>query len=157
MPTDAGKRVHVERSGVVEMALPFAQAFPLFNAEGERRWVAGWDPHFLHPAEPGAEEGAVFQTTHHGGGTTTWVQTRHEPDAGAASFVYVLPDQRTAIVDVVVTPDGEARSRAAVRYRVTSLSPDADEVVRAFADGFDDMMAHWAEAIQRHIVERVPF
>lgn len=82
MPIDAGHRVHVDRSGVVEMALPYAEAFPLFNGEG--------------------------------------------------------------------------RSRAVVRYRMTSLSPDADDFVRAFADGFDDMMAHWAEAIQRHIVEGVP-
>ncbi len=81
------------------------------------------------------------------------MQTRHEPEAGAASFVYVLPGQRTAIVDVVVTPEGEGRSIAAVRYRMTSLSPDADGFVLAFADAFDDMMAHWAEAIQRHIVE----
>lgn len=138
------------------MALPFPEAFPLFNAEGERRWVAGWDPLFVHPPEPGAGEGAVFQTTHHGAGTTTWIQMRHEPDAGAASFVYVLPDKRATIVDVVVTPDGERRSRASVRYRMTSLSPDADDFVRAFADGFDDLMAHWAEAIQRHIVEGLP-
>lgn len=156
MPIDAGKRVHVERSGVVEMALPFADAFPLFNAEGERRWVEGWDPYFVHPPEPGAGEGAVFQTTHHGMGTTIWVQTRHDPDAGGASFVYVLPGQRAAIVDVVVTPVGEGRSRASVRYRMTSLSSQADDLVRAFADAFDEMMAHWAEAIQRHIVEGVP-
>jgi len=156
MPIDSGQRVHVDRSGVVEMALPFAEAFPLFNAEGERRWVAGWDPHFIHPPEPGAGEGAVFQTTHHGMGATTWIQTRHEPDAGAASFAYVLPNQRATIVDVVVTPDGENGSRASVRYRMTSLSADADDLVRAFGDAFDDMMAHWAEAIQRHIVEGVP-
>ena len=44
MATDPGKRVHVERAGVVRMALPAAEALPLFSAEGgERRWVAGWD------------------------------------------------------------------------------------------------------------------
>ena len=46
MATDTAERVHVERRGVVAMDLPSVEAFPLFNAEGERRWVAGWDPSF---------------------------------------------------------------------------------------------------------------
>ena len=63
MAIDTGERVHVERRGVVPMALPFEEAFALFNAVGERRWVAGWDPHFAHPVEPRAGEGVVFQAT----------------------------------------------------------------------------------------------
>jgi len=39
---------------------------------------------------------------------------------------------------------------------MTALSCEADDVVRAFGEAFDDYMAHWAEAIQRHIVEGVP-
>ena len=155
MTNGTGGRVHVERTGVVAMALPAAQAFPLFNAEGERRWVAGWNPRIVHPVAPGAGEGAVFQTEKKGAGTATWVQTRHEPAAGLASFVYVIPDQHVAMVDVAVTPDGEGRSRASVRYRMTSLSSAADDFVRAFGEAFEDFMAHWAEAIQRHIVEGV--
>ncbi|MDE2972334.1 MAG: hypothetical protein OXU35_08495 [Acidobacteriota bacterium] len=156
MATDTGERVHVEKAGVVAMALSAGEAFPLFSAEGERRWVAGWNPRYPHPAGSCAGEGAVFQTTHRGGRTATWVQTRHEPAAGAASFVYVVPDHHTAIVDVVVTPDGEGRSKALVTYRMTSLSSGGDDFVRAFGETFEDTMAHWGEAIQRHVVEGVP-
>ena len=49
MATDIGERVHVERTGVVAMDLPAAEAFPLFSAEGERRWVAGWAPCYEPP------------------------------------------------------------------------------------------------------------
>ena len=38
---DTRERVHVERVGVVGVDRPAAEAFPLCNAEGERRWVAG--------------------------------------------------------------------------------------------------------------------
>ena len=55
-----------------------------------------------------------------------------------------------------MTPDGAGRSQASVRYRMTSLSPDADAFVRTFGEHFEGTMAHWAEAIQRHIVEGVP-
>ncbi len=155
MATRADSRVHIERAGVVRMALTTTDAFPLFNAEGERRWVAGWDPHSVHPADSGVGEGAVFQTRK-GEGTATWVQTRHDPAAGRASFVYVLPDHHVAMVDVRVIPDGDGRSRAAVKYRMTSLSSDADDFVRAFGEGFEDFMVHWEEAIRRHIVEGMP-
>lgn len=138
------------------MALPFEEAFPLFNAEGERRWVAGWDPRHIHPIGPGPGEGVVFQTSREGVGTATWIQTRHEPATGVVSFVYVIPDHHTAMVDVHVTPDGEDRSRAAVKYRMTALSAAGDDFVRVFGEGFEGFMAHWAEAIQRHIVECVP-
>ena len=60
------------------------------------------------------------------------------------------------VVDIGVTPDGDGRSRASVKYRLTSLSADADDFVREFGDGFEDFMFHWEEAIQRHIVEGVP-
>jgi len=156
MATDTEDRIHVERTGVVAMALPIAEAFPLFSAEGERRWVAGWDPRYLSPNGSHAREGLVFQTIKEGVGTATWVQTRHEPATGVASYVYVIPDHHTAMVDVHVTPDGESRSQASVKYRVTSLSSDADGFVRAFGEDFEGYMAHWAEAIQRHVVEGVP-
>ena len=60
------------------------------------------------------------------------------------------------MVDVHVVPEGEGRSRAIVKYRMTSLSPAADDFVRAFGEAFDDTMRDWAEAIRRHIVEGVP-
>ncbi len=135
------------------MALPAAEALPLFNAEGERRWVAGWDPCYLHPVEPATGEGVVFQTTKKGVGTATVGPTRHEPATGVASFVYVIADHHVAIVDVGVTSDGEGRSRASVKYRMTSLSSLADDFVRAFDEAFEGHMVGWAEAIQRHIVQ----
>lgn len=149
-------RVHVDRAGGFIMALAVSDAFPLFSAEGERRWVVGWDPRYLSPNGPHAREGLVFQTIKEGVGTATWVQTRHAPAAGVASFVYVVPGHHTAMVDVRVTSHSENRSRASVKYRMTSLSSDADDFVRAFGEAFEDFMAHWAEAIRRHVVEGVP-
>ena len=151
-----GTRVHVDRTGGFAMAVPVSRAFPLFSAEGERRWVAGWDPRFFSPAGPQAREGLVFQTTKKDVGIATWIQTRHEPAKGVASFVYVIPNHHVAMVDVRVAADGERGSRASVRYRMTSLSAGADDFVRAFGTAFDGFMVHWRHAIQRHIAEGVP-
>ena len=138
------------------MALPAGEAFLLFSAQGERRWVAGWTPHYVHPVNPCVQEGVVFQTLKPDVGTATWVQTRHDPASGCASFVYFVPDHHVAQVDVGVTPIGTQRSRACVTYHMTSLSLHADDFVLAFAETFEAFMADWATAIQRHIVEGVP-
>ena len=50
--TSTVERIHVERNGSVEIALPAEEAFLLFQPEGERRWVAGWKPTYVHPGEP---------------------------------------------------------------------------------------------------------
>jgi len=42
---------HCERSHSFTVALPVAEAFRLFEPEGERRWAEGWDPRYLHPAD----------------------------------------------------------------------------------------------------------
>ena len=59
------------------------------------------------------------------------------------------------MVDVGVSADGEYRSRACVKYRMTSLSSDADDFVREFGEAFEYFMGEWADTIQRHIVEGV--
>ena len=141
---------------MVRMALSATAALPLFSAEGERRWVAWWNPRQLYPVDSGAGEGTVFQTTNKGVGIATWIQTRHEPARGRALFVCVVAEHHAAMVDIVVTPNGEGRSRASVTYRMTSLSTGADDFVRAFGEAFEDLMVHWAEAIQRHVVEGAP-
>ena len=72
MTAGTGNRVHVEKSGVVAMALSVEEAFPLFNADGEQRWAAGWNPRFPRPAEPKVGEGVVFQAVQQEIGTATW-------------------------------------------------------------------------------------
>ncbi len=96
------------------------------------------EPALPAPAESKVGEGVVFQTVQQDVGTATWVQTRHEPAAGLASFVYIVPDHRAVMVDVGVKPDGVNRSLTSVTYRMTSSSSDADDFVRAFADGFEE-------------------
>ncbi len=58
------------QKGSFTLPLQPEQAFDLFTAEGERRWVDGWDPEIL--SDCGAlEPGAVFLTDE-GGEQTIW-------------------------------------------------------------------------------------
>ncbi|NIP81031.1 MAG: hypothetical protein GWM90_18165 [Gemmatimonadetes bacterium] len=138
-------RAVAECRGTVPVPLPVSEAFRLFTPEGERRWVPEWDPSY--PAGPAAPAAGLAFVTGEGREARTWVVTRFEPDAGLASYAYVLPGRRTAVIDVVVEPGPDGGSRARVAYGMTSLSPDEDGVVEEFAAGFEAMMVEWAELI----------
>ena len=153
--TIKSERTHVEQAGVVPMDLPADEAFRLYDPEGERRWVEGWDPTYVHPSEPAVREGVVFQTMT-GEGEATWMQTRYDPATRAASYVYIVPDHRATMVDVGISEPEKGRSQAHVRYRMTALSPEADDFVQAFGDGFGDYLVRWEAAVQKHIVDGVP-
>ena len=65
--------MNVAISGQFTVARPPAEAFELFTARGEERWVPGWRPRF--PAAADVDDtapGTVFETDMHGR-TTTWV------------------------------------------------------------------------------------
>ena len=117
--------------GTVRVPLPPDQAIELFTPEGERRWVAGWDPSY-----PGGDE-AVFLT-----GATTWVTV--ERGDRVRRYARVTPGVQAGTVSVACAPDG-AGTVATVGYELTALGPDAD--LATFAAGYDDFLAGWEREI----------
>ena len=114
--------------GEVRVALPPDAAIELFTPEGERRWVAGWDPRY-----PGADD-TVFLTS-----GTTWVTV--ERGARTRRYARVTPGVQAGTVSVRCEPDGAGT----VGYELTALGPDAD--LAAFAAGYDDFLAGWEREI----------
>jgi hypothetical protein len=121
--------------GAVRVALPPDEAIELFTPEGERTWVAGWDPTY-----PGGDDG-VFVTD-----ATTWVTV--ERSERVRRYARVTPGVQAGTVSVRCEPDG-AGTVATVGYELTALGPDAD--LAAFAAGYADFMAGW----ERQIAARV--
>jgi hypothetical protein len=140
--------VHVERTGVFRVARPLDQAFPLFSPEGERRWVAGWDPRYLHPrGVPSDAAGTVFQTNHNGE-ETHWLVLRYSAAEGYAEYVRVTPASRIGVVTVRATRDGDAATEVEVTYRMTSLSDAGTRVLAAMTDAsYAAMLREWEALI----------
>ena len=117
--------------GTVRVPLPPDEAIELFTPEGERRWVAGWDPSY-----PGGDE-AVFLT-----GATTWVTV--ERGDHVRRYARVTPGVQAGTVSVRCEPDGD-HTIATVGYELTALSAAAE--LEAFAAGYDDFLAGWEPEI----------
>ncbi|MBG0829921.1 hypothetical protein HS041_19320 [Planomonospora sp. ID67723] len=56
-------------TGTLTVPLPPEEAFHLFTARGEERWVEGWRPRFPVPVEDDTAPGTVFETGAHEAGT----------------------------------------------------------------------------------------
>jgi hypothetical protein len=147
--TDDFPNVHVERCGVVRLDLPFARAFSLLTPEGERLWIDGWDPEYLHPRgrpDP-PPPGTVFRTRH-GGEDTVWLVLAFDAAAGAADYVRLTPGSRVGTVSVRARATSEATTEAEVTYRLTALSREGNRKLEELTtDAYDAMLRRWEAAI----------
>lgn len=137
--------VHIEVSGTIRVAAPVAGAFSFFTPKGERTWVAGWEPEYLHPAGGILCEGLTFRTQH-GGEETLWLVS-HLAAPHEADYVRVTPGSRMGVVTVRVAAAGDAVSDVTVSYRLTSLSAAGDSVVEQFARGLQEYLTGWERSI----------
>ncbi len=137
------------RQGRFDLAIPAADAFELFTAEGERRWVAGWEPKIL--SDCGAlEPGAVFLTDH-GGEATIWTVIAADRAVGRLLYSRVSPGRRAGTVEVRIEPDGP-RSKITVAYDMTALGPNGEMAVAAMDEaGFAAMLGDWKRLIEQSL------
>jgi hypothetical protein len=147
MTTTTAPLLHVERTGSFTLPLPLFQAFPLFTPEGERAYVPGWDPEYLHPTHAAEAAGTVFRTRHDGE-ETLWLVLEHDPCAGAAAYGRFTPGSRIGTVQVRCEAAGFAATRVTVTYALTATSPEGNAAVAAFtAEALEAKLAGWREAI----------
>jgi hypothetical protein len=136
---------YIEVAGTLRVAAPPAEAFRYFTPDGERLWVPGWEPEYLHPLDGALGEGLTFRTRH-GGEETLWMVSRCA-DPYEVDYVRVTPRSRIGIVSVRLTAVGAAGSDVAVAYRLTALSPSAGATLDAFAAAFPEYLSSWERSI----------
>ena len=141
------KAERASRSHWFVVELPLAEAFKLFEPEGERAWAEGWEPRYLHPADGRAEAGMVF-TTGEGEEATIWTLARHEPAAGLVEYVRVTPASRVAVVLVQCASLGPSRTRVTVAYTFTGLAESGNAYIRQMDQArFAAFIESWERSI----------
>jgi MOSC domain-containing protein YiiM len=143
------KGLSVRRSGTLRVAAPMARAFPFFTPDGERLWVPGFDPQYLHPLSGEQGVGAIFTTTH-GGEDTLWMVLRFSPSTGVAEYARVTPGSRGGVVQVALEPVDAATTQATITYELASTSEAGDEKLGTFTDAaYAEMLADWERQIDK--------
>ena len=127
-----------------ELPLPAVDAFDLFTAKGEQRWVPGWSPDILGqlPQHPGL----VFLTEAHGHGTI-WTVIESDPGSLCHRYSRVTPGHTAGIVEVRLSPAGSA-CRVDISYDMTALADDHAAALAPYAgEAFRTMIANWRKLI----------
>jgi hypothetical protein len=135
--------VSVRRAAEITVELPREQAMALFTPEGERRWAAGWAPHF---PEPTRREGAgtVF-TTAHGDSPTTWIMVDQRPDS--VRYARVVDGLTAGTIAVDAVDAAQDATRVRVTYDLTALTDAGASWLESFDSDYDDVISSWATEI----------
>ena len=144
--------MHIERTGRFTLPIPPAAAFPYFSAEGERRWVTGWEPVPLHaPGGDLAVAGAVFSTAV-GGELTLWLVLAYDRSSYVARYVRFTPGSRLGTVTVRCAPSAGGAAdgtEVTVTYEMTSLSPEGAATLEAMTpEEYASSLAGWEREIR---------
>jgi len=145
---------HLERSGRFHLDAPVGKVFPLLTPIGEKDWVEGWNPEFLHPADGRTEAGMVFRTGH-GGETTLWACADFDPDRHRARYCRVVPGSRMGFVTVACRAEAPDRTEVEVTYAMTALAGDAAEALAGLDEAaYARMLDEWQAGIGRLLAAR---
>ena len=139
--------MQISRTASFLLPLPIDQAHRLFTAEGERQWVPGWTPTFIHSD--------AFETTTKG---TVW-ETQDEGERVLWMCVDWDPPKWTRYVRVtaerfdVVEIECEAVEKGTmitVQYVFTPLSDEGQVKIQAMdAQAFAEKIAAWPDLISK--------
>ena len=123
---------------------PVEIVFPLFSAEGEKRWAPGWDYQPLSGTDC-TQEDFIFLTKSHDHASskedTIWIVKCYDPEAFLVQYYRVEPGVKVGLVTVRCLEVEEGVTDVEVTYHYTALSDRG----RTFLEGFT--AAHYQEFI----------
>ena len=142
--------VHLERSGLLRIDLPLDRAFALLTPEGERLWVEGWEPEYLHPlARPDAPSAGTVFRTRHGGEETLWLVLAFDCRGGRRRLRPPHAGIARRHGERARPGDRRGATEAEITYRMTALSPEGNRKLQEMTpEGFLAMLGRWEVAIR---------
>jgi hypothetical protein len=138
---------HVRNTFEFTVQAPQSRVAPLFGADRERVWAAGWDPQFIYPQPPADEAGAVF-IVQHGDQRSTWITTIFEPAQGHIQHVHFIPEAMATLIDIRLSQPDPSTTHVSVTYERTALSAAFNEHVRHQGESDAASGPHWKQAIE---------
>jgi hypothetical protein len=146
----------VRRTHAILLDADADDAFPLFTPAGEKLWVDGWDPVFLHPASGETQVGMVFATGR-GEDLTFWSLLDYDPGRRHARYARVTPASRFGVVEVRLEAAGPRRTRAEVTYTYTALTESGNGFIAAFTEeNYRQMIDAWRDLIHAYLAQAAP-
>lgn len=124
---------------------PINVLFPLFSAEGEKRWVPGWDYENIMGSND-LHEDYIFLTKNHDHASTDaiWLVKRYEPESYLVQFYKVEPEDKVGIVTVRCKKIDEDLTQVEVSYEYIGLSQKGNAFIEGFTSTkYKEFISEW--------------
>ena len=137
---------------------PAEDLFPLFSAEGEKRWAPGWDYQPISGTDC-TQENFIFLTQSHDHASskedTIWIVKRYDPGAYIVQYYRVEPGVKVGLVTVRCLEVEEGATDVEVTYRYTALSDSGRKFLEGFtAEGYKEFIAGWKTHLEHYFNTR---
>ena len=144
----------VARSGEFELACGADEAFPFFSPEGERSWVAGWNPQPVFPGTIAFCRDTVFRQGE-GDDEAIWTIVDVDAESHRAEYVRLAPASHSAHIVVEVQHLTSENSRVIVTYAITTFGKGSAPLLEAFSESaYAEKMRNWQRQISAHLESR---
>lgn len=146
--TSSGFRAcHIERAGLFDLPFSREMALAYLSPEGEREWVPGWLPVYLHPSSAATAPGTVFRTSHNSQ-ETVWLVLEFDPAEGRALYGRFTEGSHIGTVAVECRERGSARTEVRVVYALTSTTPTGTRLLESMTEAaYAAMLQEWRRLI----------
>jgi len=145
----------VVRSGEFDLACGADEAFPFFSPEGERSWVAGWNPQPVFPGTIAFARDTVFRQGE-GNEEAIWTIVDVDWAAHRAEYVRAAPASHAAHIVVRVEPLNPMKSHVSVAYAITVFGERSASLLDQFSESaYAEKMRNWQRQISECLENRV--
>jgi len=135
-----------------QISQPVEKLFPLFSAEGEKRWVPGWDYKNVMGGTV-LHEDYIFVTGNHDhtASDAIWLVKRHDPDSHYVEFYKVEPEEKVGIISVKCNPISSSETNVSVSYEYIALNEKGRRFVANFtSDEYRDFIGEWKQLLEKY-------
>ena len=135
-----------------QVSQPVEILFPLFSAEGEKRWVPGWDYKNIM-GTTALHEDYIFVTENHdhAASDAIWLVKRYDPSAHYIEFYRVEPDEKVGIITVKCDSISESETNVSVSYEYIALSEKGGEFVTNFTnEEYKEFIGEWKQLLEQY-------
>ncbi|MFC1814313.1 hypothetical protein ACFL03_16670, partial [Thermodesulfobacteriota bacterium] len=121
----------VKHSKKFNINQPIEILFPLFSAEGEKKWVPGWDYENIMGSSDLHEDYIFLTKNHdHASSNAVWLVKRYNPDEYFVQFYKVEPDEKVGIISVQCFQIDELKTEVEVTYQYIGISEQGNEFIK---------------------------
>lgn len=139
----------VWRTGEFELDCSALVAFPLFSPEGERKWIATWNPRAVFPETIEFRRHTVFRQGS-GAEEAVWMIVDVDWDEHRAEYVRVAAGYHAAHIVVKIEDRDENSCVVAVSYTVTVLGEG--DLLEGFTESaYEERMRKWQLQIEEYL------